>query len=59
MVPTFADIRIDLINQATGAGFDVDVRAFAAHVGFHPARVQRQHGESGFCLLYTSDAADE
>src|SRR5450830_1809308 len=56
VMPAPAGIGIDLIDQAANAGGHVDVRAFAAHVGFHPARVHRQDGK-GRCLDFAEEGA--
>ena len=40
---TFTGVRFDLLHQAPGAGFDINLGIFTAHVGFHPARMHGEH----------------
>ena len=47
----FAGVGIYLVHQAAHAGLDVDVGVFAAHVGLHPAWMQRQHRRLGLAQL--------
>ena len=48
VMAALAAVGVHLVHQAAHAGVDINVRVFAAHVGLHPARVQRQNRQ---CLL--------